>query len=114
MTKVFLKLCPVTCEHDSLYLQKKRSEEFSDLLKSFPTKERLELPHGTSKDGARRNEWKVQRDRKLFLVLSQSLNVELSKAGIRCSGKSELAVASTEPLATGRVPRGEVPFPLGG
>lgn len=33
------------------------------------------------------------RDRKLFLVSSQSLKVELCKDGICCSGKSELAVA---------------------
>lgn len=36
MTKVFLKACPVTCENDSLYLHKKRSEEFSDLLRGSP------------------------------------------------------------------------------
>lgn len=61
-------------------------------LKSFPEKERLELPHGISKDGARKSESKVQRDRKLFLVLSQSLKVELCKAGICYLGKRELAV----------------------
>lgn len=48
---------------------------------------------GISKDGARKSESKVQRDRKLFLVLSQSLKVELCKDGICYLGKSELAIA---------------------
>jgi len=33
MTKVFLKPCPMNYENDSVYLQKKRFEEFRDLLK---------------------------------------------------------------------------------
>lgn len=62
-------------------------------LKSFHAEERLELRHGISKNGARKSELRVQRDRKLFLVLSQSLKVELWKDGLCYLGKSELAVA---------------------
>lgn len=36
MTKVFLKWYPMNCENDSLYLKKKRFEEFRDLLKCSP------------------------------------------------------------------------------